>query len=342
MRVLQTRGSRKLSMSAPARRPARSFAGLCSVVAALSAAPRPLRADPARAETLFQEGRALLEAGKADQACLKFAESQRLDPSVGTLLNLGECNEGQGKFASAVSAFLAASQLATARAQPDRASEALRRASLLQPKLSALIVRVGSPTPGLVVKRDGVIVEPAQLGSRVPVDPGQHVITAEASGYLPFRSAVRVEGPAQALTVDVPALTPLARGDAQPAGGQPSRERPVAGYVVGGLGVAALGVGAVFGLMAISNYAKAEDYVKAEDQCANAGPCPERDKAFDTVGRADGQAWVANVGVGLGLVGVAAGSYLLFFAPAKKAGAPAGAGVGLRLTPGSVGLGGRF
>ncbi|NOU28880.1 MAG: hypothetical protein HOO96_13330, partial [Polyangiaceae bacterium] len=49
------------------------------------------------AETLFREGRKALEAGDYAVACAKFAESQRIEPAPGTLLNLAGCEERSGK-----------------------------------------------------------------------------------------------------------------------------------------------------------------------------------------------------------------------------------------------------
>ena len=65
------------------------------LVALLLAAPSVLAQgrDPAAAEALFTEGRKAFDAGDYRIACARFAESQRLDPAVGTLINLAACNE---------------------------------------------------------------------------------------------------------------------------------------------------------------------------------------------------------------------------------------------------------
>jgi len=69
-------------------------------------------ADKATAETLFDEGRRLLVQNKLPEACSKFAESQRLDPAIGTQLNLGDCYERTGRLASAWAQFREASAAA--------------------------------------------------------------------------------------------------------------------------------------------------------------------------------------------------------------------------------------
>ncbi|HEU4409170.1 MAG TPA: tetratricopeptide repeat protein [Polyangiaceae bacterium] len=335
------RGSR----AAPPR-PRRALACLLAAGAALVASPRALRANPSAADVLFQEGRRLLKNGRVGEACELFSESQRLDPSSGTLLNLGDCRERQGRFASARAEFLSAARLAADRGDQEHRAEALRRVSALEPKLSHVIVRVAGAVPGLLVKLDHEVVDASPAGARQPADPGDHVVTAEAGGYAPFRASVRVAGPGSAVMVDVPALAPLASGAAPgpaapvPAGGagrgaDAAPGRPTLGYALAGGGLAALGVSAVFGAMAIANYAKVDDL------CSTSKGCPDRDKALDVLDRADAQAWVANAGLGLGLAGVAAGAYVLFVSPAK-AGAARGAGTGVAIAPGGFTIVGRF
>ena len=59
----------------------------------------------AAAEALFREGRALIKHGKLAAGCDKLEASEKLESSVGTLLNLGDCRERLGKPATAWAAF---------------------------------------------------------------------------------------------------------------------------------------------------------------------------------------------------------------------------------------------
>jgi hypothetical protein len=309
------------------RRGVRRLAGLLAAGAVLVAAPRSSRAEsPGDAIEIFREGVRLRQEGKLDEACARFAESHRLEPTAGKLLNVAHCHEREGKLATARAEFLSASELYRARGQEGGVAECRRRAALLEPRLSRLMVRVGRPVEGLVVKDNGRVVGPSQLGVPFFADPGEHVIVAEAPGHLPFRASSRV-GPREGSTavVDVPALAEL---EGPPA----TAARRVAGYVVGGVGVAALGAGVAFGAMALSSNAK------AEDACPSVGGCsPEVATYYRD--RANAQAWGANLGVGLGLLGLAAGGYLILTAPSgRPAGAGAAAGAGLTVAAHPTGL----
>ena len=54
--------------------------------------------EKAVATALFKEARELMDRGEIAAACDKFAESQRLEPAGGTLLNLAVCNEKRGRL----------------------------------------------------------------------------------------------------------------------------------------------------------------------------------------------------------------------------------------------------
>src|SRR5580692_4091789 len=93
----------------------RLFAALLLVTASAGA-----QGNSAIAESLFRDGKKLLERKRYDEACPKFAESARLDPSSGVELALGLCYEGQGKTASAWGAFVNAASLARRDGRKDR------------------------------------------------------------------------------------------------------------------------------------------------------------------------------------------------------------------------------
>src|SRR5690348_10490370 len=84
------------------------------------AAAEPSTNEKSLAETLFRAGKTLLAEGHVSEACSKLTESQRLDPGLGTLLNLAVCHEREGKTASAWAEFREVMAVAHRTAQPDR------------------------------------------------------------------------------------------------------------------------------------------------------------------------------------------------------------------------------
>src|SRR5689334_2197625 len=114
-------------------------------VAASFTIPSIARAQSAGAEALFREGRTLIKAGKLDAGCDKLEASEKIESSVGTLLNLGDCREEQGRTATAWAAFRKAEAMAK-RAGGDnkRQSEAARRADKLEGSLATITIQVGA------------------------------------------------------------------------------------------------------------------------------------------------------------------------------------------------------
>ena len=127
------------------------------LAAALVAGAVPAHAqssDKAMAESLFQAGRALMKQNKPGEACPKFAESNRIDPSPGTLLNLGKCLEATGKTASAWAAYKEAIVLARSTGQSKHVTAGTE---LRAPSAQAVVLRIDASVSaaGMVVKRDG-------------------------------------------------------------------------------------------------------------------------------------------------------------------------------------------
>jgi hypothetical protein len=178
-----------------------------TLVIALVSLHASAHAQSAEAEALFRDGRALIKQGQLAAGCDKLAASDRLEPSIGTLLNLGDCREKQGKLASAWGAFRRAEAMAE-RAGNDarRRAEASRRAVALEPKLSTLRIDVAQRIDGLVVHRDDEVVDAAVWSTPVPVDPGTYTLRAEAPGYTAWQLRIDVGANADHKVAQVPSL----------------------------------------------------------------------------------------------------------------------------------------
>ena len=239
-----------------------------SVVAALVGLPATSDAQESAAtiEGLFVEGKRLVAEGKLGLACPKFLASYELEHRVGTLLNLADCYEKNGQLASAYARYLEAKPLTARVGQEERLAFATAHAAALEPKLARLTIVVPGPMAGLEVKRDGVLVEPAKYGTDVPVDVGNHVVTASAPGKRAWSANAAIAKDGEKQTVNVPRLTDAvaAPPDRTPPGNgkletpPPVEEsagtsgRTIAGLVITGVGIASLAVGTGFGIAALS------------------------------------------------------------------------------------------
>jgi serine/threonine-protein kinase len=248
--------------------------------AALSA-PTVAHADPtaaqrAEAQALFDDARKLMTEKRFAEACPKLDASQRIDPGLGTLLNLAECQAQTGKTASAWANFLEAAYQAKAAGQTNRENAARAKATKLEPRLSR--VKIIASEPGAIeLSRDGVALAPSLVGTAVPVDPGEHVIRATAPGKKPWETRITVKDDGQPLTVSVPrldpeevapppppvvalpvappppprvVLPPVPVTPPPPAPAPPSTGRRVGGIVLMVAGAGGLGVGAAFAVLA--------------------------------------------------------------------------------------------
>jgi hypothetical protein len=98
--------------------------------------PQPFNTPPpspqaTAAETLFQEGKQLLARGDVAKACPKFEESNRLDPAIGTLLNLAACEEMAGMKAQACAHYSEVVRMTQQGGQQERAKFAQDKAQRL-------------------------------------------------------------------------------------------------------------------------------------------------------------------------------------------------------------------
>jgi hypothetical protein len=234
----------------------------------------------AAAEVLFGEARALAEKGDFAAACPKYEESQKVDPGMGTLYRLGDCYEHIGRTASAWAAFRDVASQAQTAGQAAREADARQRAAAIESQLSRMTIDVPKALPGVVVERDGVHVGEAQWGLAVPVDPGAHTVIVHAPGKREWKKVLDVPRK-EAIVLHVPPLEdappepskpdgPRAPNDAKDGQRGGSSQKTV-GLIVGGVGVASLGVSAVFGLLSMGHKSVVDENCLPVNGCNTKG-----------------------------------------------------------------------
>ncbi len=161
----------------------RLLASAFAIVVLAATAPVAAQSESALAEALFDAGRAAADAGDHTTACEKFRESQRLEPGVGTLLNIGECAEKTGDLLGAWQSFNEAVKLLDPTDK--RASFANQRFEELDQRIAKLSLRLSADAPkDSVVRRDGVVLGAGSHGVFLPVNPAdEHTLVVSAPGH---------------------------------------------------------------------------------------------------------------------------------------------------------------
>ncbi len=319
-------------------RPMKTRVVALTLIACGLASPLRALADSANgdvaATALFDEGRKLMALHRYSEACPKLAESERLAPSGGTLINLAQCYEHNGQTASAWAAWKDAAARASSAGKQDAEKNALAHAAALEPILAKLTIAVDSASDvaGLEVKRDGTVVGHAEFGLPIPVDPGAHVVAAiapqkKAASYSVDVAARQTDARVTvSLTDDVAAVaaaTPapssavppqtqaLAPETPPPSENNGAAQRTI-GWIAAGAGVVGIAIGSVFGLDA-----KSKNDQAIQDGCSGS-------KCSDPTGLsasndANGAATASTIAFVAGGVALAAGVVLVLTAPSGHA-----------------------
>lgn len=263
-----------------------------------------------------------MKRGDFEHACPKFKHSHELDPGGGTLLNLAECYEKQGKFASAWSTFKEALVVAQRDGRSERVDYAKKHLAIVEPKLSKITIEVASDAlePGLEVTLDGAPLGAAAWGVGMPVDPGTHRVTASAPNKTTFEQRIEIADGSSTLKIaklaDAAGTAPPSRPvdtdtekkpvtEEASSGGQGRR---TAGWVIGGVGLLALGVGSYFGVRAFSKWSD------RDAQCVGGCSAAAKSAGDD----AQSAATIANIGIGVGIAAVGVGAYLVLSAKSSE------------------------
>jgi hypothetical protein len=286
-------------------------AGALSILGGAFCSHAAFGQNEAVAQALFDEGKRLNDQGKAHEACLKFAASQREEPALGTLLRLAICDEEDGRKAKAWAEFRDAAAQAERRQEKGRAIFAKEHASLLEGTLHWITITMAAPPPDLRLKLDGGDIDAAVLGTPMALDPGDHSFEASARGKRTWACRLSVARAGREW-LDIPSLVedrplPVAderrRQETSPlpsSSGLPddSTTKRTVAFAAGATGIALLGVATALQVTALSY----------DDKSRRPAPGQDPQALYDKASSNQTYAEVAGV---LGTVGVASSLFLL-------------------------------
>ncbi|WP_437515022.1 PEGA domain-containing protein [Sorangium sp. So ce1099] len=326
------------------RKSGRQIIAAAALGAALLAAPpagAQTKEELAEARALFQEGVALSAANNCAAALARFQAVANVRRTPQVLFNIAECEARLGRLVSALGNY----RIAAAAADGDpKAREVTAnvgaRIEDLEQRIPRLAIRRGQGALTATILLDGSALGAAEMSADIPVDPGPHIVSARIGDREVVRETVTLEERDEK-TVEVaidepprPAAPP--RAAAPPDVAPPEASRPAArpskapGLVVLGAGIASGVVGGVFlGL-------RAGTLSDLDALCGGDRSCPP--SARPTADRGRLYTGVAEVGIGLGVAGVAAGIALLVTSGRSAAAAEprAGAAAARRSAGGGV------
>jgi hypothetical protein len=282
--------------------------------AAGPAAPAADKATLVKARQQFQQALALETAGDWSGASILFQQvaQVRLTPQV--RFHIALCEEHLGKLAAALGHYQIAADEAQEAQASEVAAQVASRTEGLKARIPKILILRGSGADYASISLDGIALGASSIGSDLPVDPGPHTIDATSQGFKPFNAKFQIaDKENKKIEVVLEALPPP---PVEEKGVSSSGEAPLppptknlAPFVVGGVGAASLVASGVFFLL------RSKSINSLETACPDPTKCAASEKSNYDRGKT--YTVVADVTLGIGIAGVAAGA-TLFLLNRKK------------------------
>ncbi len=315
--------------------------GAAALFLSLSLAPSIAHADPeGDAKDLFARGREFRQRGDCVSAAPLFRRAYDVFPKgLGTLRNLAECEEQNGRFASAKRSWLDLKRGLVTYPDPKYAgwdADADGASQRLTPKVAHLTIEIpiaqGDPTPIILVNDE--ILAPTLVGTPLDRDPGTYRIRVTFPGEDPReekvdlapgdsrRVAIRRGGKMIAEGAKEPAaMTPTKPASTMPPV-EPTRDKQSwmvpAGWTLVGVGGASLVAGLISALV------RGAALSDLEEKCPAYESAPCDSSLRSTVSRGETTATLAPIFLISGAVLAGAGATILVLHPSPSSQATVG------------------
>jgi hypothetical protein len=306
--------------------------GATDVAAAKPPAAQAPSSDTAQAKARFDKGKSLYGAKNFADALVEFRASYSLYKSPNSHFFIANCLRDLGRLAEAHIEYERVA--AEAKSAGEQYAGAVDAATAERDALTPKLVMVNVTTPGSqtdsTLSVGGIDVTPDLVGKPIPAMPGNIEVKLSAPGKTPATQAVTgAAGETKMVTIDF--TTETSGGGNEPSGGG----KMLTPMRIGAIAAAGVGVAGMI-LFAIEGTASNETYDRLDERCD--GHCPQVYASDIEKGRT--QQILANVGFGVGIAGLAAGTTLFLLSMKKKQ--PDAAQTTWVIGPGSLGVRGTF
>lgn len=301
------------------------------VARAQPTAPAP-SGDVATAKAKFDKGKTLFAAKNFADALVEFRASYSIVKSPNSHFFIANCLRDLGRLSEAYVEYNRVAE--EARAAGEQYAGAVDAANAERDAIAPKIVLVNVSTPGApadaTLSVGGMDVTSDLAGKPVPAMPGSIEVKLSAPGKTPATQTVTgAAGETKTVTVEFVADSSVS--DPPSTGGKfftPMR--------IGAIAAAGVGVGGMI-LFAVQGSASNTTFDRLKERCG--GPCPQEFAADVETGKS--QQLLANVGLGVGIVGLGVGATLFALSMKKKPDATQAQTTWL-IGPSSVGVRGTF
>jgi len=263
------------------------------------------------ADDYFKRGRELLKTGKFREACEQFEKSQAIDPALGTLYNIAQCDAEIGKLAGAIAAYKDVIAHDTNPARKQASTDAIAR---LEQRVPHVVVHADAGTTAQIAGK------PIALDTPVAIDFGNYIVHGVPKTGAPIDRVVTIDQEGRTVEVDLEAAVLPPAHTVEPRQPEPPPPPPVATshrktYAVATIAVggAGLATGLVFGVLARSRWSAAKAICDGGTTC---GSQAEADAAAKLGSQARSRATLSTIFTIAGGAVAATGIVLYITAPA--------------------------